>query len=205
MSISENNRGAHAPSRVVSAPSLKTAKECAAPVTSGAAPRLGRFEHRTSARFRARAPETTRGARLLPKILRQREPVLTTPFPPFPPVQKTQGNPISRGRPPLTFTRVPSRPPWLSDPSVPSCSRTSAFHPRLQLSNCHLPSKNLQKTTNFILRKVFSRDWKSVRAVVAFLAWKTHLLHAVARSSVFLTTSHSRPASPPGSAPSRAS
>ena len=68
-----------------------------------------------------------------------------------------------------------------------------------------LPQKNLQKTTNFILRKVFERDWKSVRAVIAFLAWKTHLLHALAGSFFFLTASKAPLPLPPGPAPSAAS
>src|SRR6266478_6337166 len=64
------------------------------------------------------------------------------------------------------------------------------------------PKKNLQKTTNFILRKVFARDWKSVQAVVASFSWKTHPLHAPARSFFFLSASNPHPPSPPGSAPS---
>ena len=45
-----------------------------------------------------------------------------------------------------------------------------------------LPQKNLQKTTNFILRKVFARDWKSVQPVVDFCAWKPRLIHALGKN-----------------------
>src|SRR6266481_1447049 len=84
----------------------------------------------------------------------------------------------------------------------PIASAESRLHiPRPRLYSSLPPQKNLQKTTNFILPKVFSRDWKSVRAVVVFLAWPTHLFHAPAKWFSVLPASHPHLPPPSGSCP----